>query len=220
MDCCQCDLIEAQFDRETVAKKVDRYREQGLKKETEILVDALRAEGVEGCSVLDVGGGLGALEFELLKAGSGTVTNVEASSAYIEAAKAESSRQGFSERVSHMHGDFVAIAYEVPPADVVTLDKVICCYDDMVSLVSSSVQKANKLYGVIYPRDTWWVKAGIGLENLIRKLKGNSFRVIVHPPRAVDRLIMENGMEKRFYRALIDWQIVVYARSDETELVG
>ena len=109
MDCCQCDLIERHFDRETVAKKVERYRTQGLKKETEILVDALLAEGVEGRSLLDVGGGLGALEFELLKAGSSQVTNVEASSAYIEAAKAESSRQGFSGRVSHIHGDFVAI---------------------------------------------------------------------------------------------------------------
>jgi 2-polyprenyl-3-methyl-5-hydroxy-6-metoxy-1,4-benzoquinol methylase len=218
MDCCQCDLIETQFDRETVAKKVERYRKQGLKKETEILVDALLAEGVEGRSLLDVGGGLGALEFELLKAGSSRATNVEASSAYIEAAQAESLRQGCAERVSHIHGDFVAIANDVPPADVVTLDKVICCYDDMVSLVSSSVQKANKLYGVIYPRDTWWVKAAIAVENLIRKLKGNSFRVIVHPTRAVDQLIRDSGMEKRFYRALIDWQIVVYARAEETEL--
>ena len=220
MDCCQCDLIEAQFDRETVAKKVERYRTRGLKKETEILVDALLADGVEGCSLLDVGGGLGALEFELLKAGASQVTNVEASSAYIEAAKEESSRQGFSERVSHVHGDFVAIARDVPPADVVTLDKVICCYDDMESLVAKSVRKANKLYGVIYPRDTWWVKAGIGIENLIRRLKGNSFRVIVHPTRAVDRLIKENGLEKRFYRALTDWQIVVYVRGEETELLG
>ena len=220
MDCCQCDLIETQFDRETVAKKVERYHTQGLKKETEILVDALLAEGIEGCSVLDVGGGLGALEFELLKAGSSQATNVEASSAYIEAAKAESSRQGYSEKVSHVHGDFVTIAHEVPPADVVTLDKVICCYDDMESLVAKSVQKTNKLYGVIYPRDTWWVKAAIAVENLIRKLKGNDFRVIVHPTRAVDRLITENGMEKRFYRALIDWQIVVYVRPDETELLG
>ena len=119
-----------------------------------------------------------------------------------------------------MHGDFVAIAHEVPPADIVTLDKVICCYDDMESLVAKSVQKANKLYAVIYPRDTWWVKAGIAVENLVRKLKGSNFRVIVHPTRAVDRLIKENGMEKRFYRALIDWQIVVYARADESELLG
>lgn len=212
MDCRQCQSLETQFDQELVASKVHQYHQKGLRKETRILVNALVSAGVEGYSLLDVGGGLGALEFELLKAGVAKVTNVEASTAYIDAAKSESSRLGFSDNISHIHGNFIDIAREVSPADLVTLDKVICLYDDMTSLVSSSVEKAKKLYGLVYPRDTWWVKAAMGVENLLRKRKGSDFRVIAHPTSKVDRLVRDNGMNRLFYRALIDWQIVVYRR--------
>ena len=82
----------------------------------------------------------------------------------------------------------------------------------MVSLVSASVEKTTKLYGLIYPRDTWWVKVSIMVENLIRKIKGSSFRVFVHPTSEVDRIVRENGLKLAFCRNLIDWQIVVYAR--------
>jgi len=213
MDCCQCQLIETQFDRESVASKVRRYHEKGLKKETKILVEALIAHGVEGSSILDVGGGLGALEFELIKAGASNATNVEASSAYVDTATEEASRQGLSAQIQHIHGNFVDVARDVPPADIVTLDKVICCYDDMDSLVSTSVEKAKQLYAVIYPRDRWWVKAAIRIENLLRRLRGSDFRVIVHPTREVDRIIKDNGMKVLFYDRLIDWQIVVYGRN-------
>jgi magnesium-protoporphyrin O-methyltransferase len=191
---------------------VRRYHEKGPKKETKILVEALLSEGVEGSSILDVGGGLGVLEFELIKAGASSATNVEASSAYIDAAREEASRQGLSAQIQHIHGDFVDLARDVPPADIVTLDKVLCCYDDMESLVRGSVEKAKKFYGLIYPRDTWWVKVMIGIENLFRKLKGNDFRVFVHPTEEVDSLIKEAGMKVLFYHELIDWQIVVYGR--------
>lgn len=212
MDCCQCQLIEAQFDCKTVESKVRKYHEKGLKKETRILVEALISEGIEGSSILDVGGGLGALEFELINAGAAHATNVEASSAYVDAASEEASRQGLSAQIQHIHADFVDVARDVPAADIVTLDKVVCCYDDMRALVTSSVEKANRLYGLIYPRDTWWVKIGNGLENLLRRLRGNDFRVIVHPTREVDRLIRDQGLTLRFHRNLIDWQIVVYGR--------
>jgi magnesium-protoporphyrin O-methyltransferase len=155
---------------------------------------------------------LGVLEVELIKAGAFSATNVEASSAYIDAATQEASRQALSDQIQHIHGDFVDLAPDVPPADIVTLDKVVCCYDDMESLVRRSVEKATKLYGLIYPRDTRWVKLTIGIENLLRKLKGSDFRVIVHPTKEVDRLIREAGLRVLFQRELIDWQIVVYGR--------
>jgi magnesium-protoporphyrin O-methyltransferase len=189
---------------------VRRYHEKGPKKETKILVGALLSEGVEGSSILDVGGGLEVLEFELIKAGASSATNVEASSAYIDAAREEASRQGLSAQIQHIHGDFVGLARDVPPADIVTLDKVVCCYDDMESLVRGSVEKAVKLYGLIYPRDPLWVKVTIGIENLFRKLKGSDFRVFVHSTKAVDSLIKEAGMRVLFHHELIEWQIVVY----------
>ena len=210
MTCCQRQVIEDRFDREFVAEKVQQYRQSGLKKETRLLVEALKSEGVKGLSLLDVGGGLGAIEYELLKAGLGQALSVEASQAYIDAAKTEAARYGFADKTTFLHGDLVELAPQVPGADIVTLDKVVCCYRDMESLIRASVGKAKRLYGLVYPRDDWWVKAGIGLENLFENIKGSDFRVYVHRTQEVDRLIREHGLKQRFRRALIDWQIVVY----------
>ncbi len=210
MTCCQRQVIEDRFDRDFVAKKVQQYRQSGLKKETRLLVEALKSEGVEGLTLLDIGGGLGAIEHELIKAGVSQAMSVEASQAFIDAAKTEAARYGFADKMTFMHGDLVELASQVPGADIVTLDKVVCCYQDMESLVRASAEKAKKLYGLVYPRDDWWMKAAIGFENLIENLKGSDWRVYVHRTQDIDRLIREHGLKQRFRRALIDWQIVVY----------
>ena len=212
MNCEQCQAIETQFDHEVAASKVRKYHQSGPQKESKILIDALIELGVEGYALLDVGGGFGVLEYELLKAGLSSATNVESSSAYLEEARSEAIRQAVLDRISLIHGNFVSVKHQISPADIVTLDKVICCYDDMVSLVSASVEKTTKLYGLIYPRDTWWVKVSIMVENLIRKIKGSNFRVIVHPASEIDRIVKDNGLKLAFCRNLIDWQIVIYTR--------
>ncbi len=210
MTCCQRQVIEDRFDQDYVAKKVQQYRQSGLKKETRILVEALKAEGVEGLTLLDIGGGLGIIAHELLKTGVSLAMSVEASQAFIEAAETEAAKHGLADKMTFVNGDLVEVAPQVPETDIVTLDKVVCCYRDMESLVRVSVEKAKRFYGLVYPRDNWWVKAAIGFENLFESLKGSDFRVYVHPTQEVDRLIREHGLRQRFRRALIDWQIVVY----------
>ena len=210
MTCCQRQVIEDRFDRNFVAKRIQQYRQVGLKKETRLLVEALKSEGIDGLTLLDIGGGLGAIEHELIKAGVSRALSIEASQAFIDAAKTEAARQGFADKMTFVHGDLVELAPQIPEADIVTLDKVVCCYQDMESLVRASVAKAKKFYGLVYPRDDWWMKTAIGFENLFENLKGSDWRVYVHPTQEVDRLVREHGLRQRFRRALIDWQIVVY----------
>lgn len=210
MACCQRQVIDDRFDQDFVLKKVQQYHRSGLKKETKILVEALKSEGIDGLTLLDVGGGLGAIAHELIRAGVRHTVSVEASQAFIDAAQTEAARQGFADKMTFLHGDLVELAPQVSKADVVTLDKVVCCYRDMESLVRVSVEKAQKFYGLVYPRDDWWVKAGIGFENWFERLKNSDFRVYVHPTQEVDRLIREQGLRQRYRRALIAWQIVVY----------
>src|SRR5687768_139711 len=45
--------------------------------------------------------------------------------------------------------DLVSVAEAEAPADVVTLDRVICCYHDMVDLVTPSAETAPRLYGAV-----------------------------------------------------------------------
>ncbi len=212
MSCCQCQGIETLFDRRFVAKDLARYRTKGPDKTTRMLLDSLKAERVEGMTLLDIGGGVGAISNELFKAGISSATNVEASSAYLEAAKDEAARRGHAERVSYRHGDLLDLAADIPPADIVTLDRVICCYPDMQGLVGLSAARARKLYGVVYPRDTWWVKLGLAVENLVYRLRKSSFRVFSHPTEAVEALVTSNGLKRRSSHKTFVWQVVVYSR--------
>jgi hypothetical protein len=168
--------------------------------------------GVDGMTLLDIGGGIGAIQHKLLEAGAKAATNVEASTAYIEAAKEEAERQGQADRVTYHCGDFVDLAPGIAPADIVTLDRVICCYHDMQDLVGQSSARAQRFYGLVYPRDTWWMRVGITLLNLVLWVRRSPFRTFLHTTQAVEAVVRGNGLEQRFYEKTLVWQVVVYAR--------
>ncbi len=212
MDCCQCKGIEDLFNEKSVAKELSNYRQKGPDKTTRWLIQALKTEGVEDASLLDIGGGVGAIQHELLAAGAASATDVDASPAYISAAAQEAQRRGLADRVTFQHGNFVDIADELQPADIVTLDRVICCYHDMEKLVDRSAARARKLYGVVYPRDRWWAKLGVSALNFIFRLQKSPFRTFVHPTEAVEALISRYGFKRKFYRSTLVWQVVVYSR--------
>ncbi|MBI4279327.1 MAG: methyltransferase domain-containing protein [Armatimonadetes bacterium] len=211
--CSQCQGIEMEFNRKTAASQLRRYRKRGAGGTTRVLIDALEAMGVDGLTLLDIGGGIGIIQHELLMVGVMRATGVDASTAYLEAAREEAARQGHGDRVAFHHGDFAALAAQIAPADVVTLDRVICCYHDMGALVGLSAARARKLYGVVYPRDTWWNRMGIALVNFIMRVRRRPFRTFVYPTDAVEAVIVRNGLARQFHRQTLVWQVVVYGRS-------
>jgi magnesium-protoporphyrin O-methyltransferase len=214
MDCCQCKGIENLFNEKEARSMLKAYRQDGPGKTTQLLIDALKglSQGIEGMTLLDIGGGVGAIQNELLKAGVESAIDVDASTAYVKTAREEAERQGHAGKVSYYHANFVDIAPEIPPADIVTLDRVICCYHDMPKLVGLSVAKAGKLYGLVYPRDVWWVRAGIFAANLYFRIVRNPFRTFVHDAQAVDNLVRDNAFQRRYYKTSGPWQVVVYGR--------
>ena len=116
------------------------------------------------------------------------------------------------DQIDLIHGNIATMDQEIPPAEVVTLDKVICCYDDMPGLVQASLVKSRKLHGLIYPRDNWLVRAVFGFDNLISRLQGSDFRTFVYPTKEVDGLIRGNGFQMLSRRNSAGWQVVVYGR--------
>ncbi len=212
MECCQCQGIEIEFNQREAARKLADYRKRGPASTTRRLVEALQTVGVKDRTLLDVGGGIGVIQYELLKAGARSAVSVDASSAYVEAARREARRQGLLDRIDFHQGDFVELAGDIPPADIVTLDRVICCYPDMPALVGLSADRARHLYALVYPLDAAWVRLGLRLENLLQRLKGSPFRVFVHPTATVEAILLERGFQRRFWRGAGVWQIAVYAR--------
>jgi len=148
MSCCQCCGIKEQFNRAEATRKLREYRRGGAARTTQLLLDALMREPVAGQTMLDIGSGVGAILHALLKAEAVAATDVDASPAYLAAARAEAARQGHAERITYHHGNFVDIADTLSPADIVTLDRVICCYHDMPTLAERSSAKVVRLFGL------------------------------------------------------------------------
>ncbi|HLE05702.1 MAG TPA: class I SAM-dependent methyltransferase [Anaerolineales bacterium] len=188
------------------------YRKGKPAKTTPLLVNALIREGVEALSLLDIGGGIGVVQFELLRAGAIAATSVDASTAYIQVAREEAARAAMEHRITYVNGDFVSLAVAIPETDIVTLDRVICCYDDVKALVSLSASKARKLYGVVYPRSTWWVRLPLLLVNLGHRVRRSPFRAFVHPSELVDELIRNAGLTPVYHQNTFPWQVFVYQR--------
>ena len=212
MSCCSCRGVEEQFDRKTAQRDLRRFRRRGAIRSTRHLIDALRTAGCSGASILDIGGGIGAIHHALLDAGAYTAFQVDASPEYIESAREETVRRGHANRVLFLHGDFVQWAANVPDADIVTLDRVICCYPDMDSLVRNAAAKARRLFGAVYPRDAWWVRLGVRSVNAILRMRRSEFRVYAHSPAAIDAVLRGQGLERVSAQRTLVWDIAVFAR--------
>lgn len=211
-DCCRPDY-DAVFDDRSARRELAEYRRRGAVGTTLDLLDAIRAEGVTGATVLDIGGGVGVIGAELLTSGAASVVDVDASRPFLAVARSELERRGFGGRVTFHHADFVQIADEIEPVDIVTLDRVVCCYGDWAALVDRSAARARRLYGLVYPRDRWWMRVVVAGGNLGMRLFRRRFRFYVHPERAIDARIRAAGFEPIHQQRGLAWQSVLYRRT-------
>ena len=200
------------FDKKAANRQLKRYLKKGPSKTTTMLLDAIHKIDVQGLDFLDIGGGIGAIQYDLIKAGASGGTSIEASSAYIDVVKDEILQNSLAETVSFKYGDFTTMASDVNSADIVTLDKVICCYDDMSDLVGLSSKLARKIYAVIYPREVWWTKLAVLMMNFYTRIKGCSFRTFIHPTQKVEEIIFGNGLKRNYYATTLIWQVAIFTK--------
>ena len=212
MTCCNTPAWACQFERKLALRDLRDYRKGRLAATTEALIDALVRAGVEQSTVLDIGGGVGAIQFALLDAGAREATSVDVSAPYLDAAREEAARQGRTGRITFQLGDFVELAPRIPAADIVTLDRVVCCYARMEMLVRLSAERSRRLYGLVYPRDRWLERAVVQVQNVFRALWGNPFRSFVHSVAAMDALIRSLGFTLRHKVRTFAWEVAVYQK--------
>ena len=211
---CDCGSLPNTFSDREAANDLKRYLQKGPDATTRALIDAVVGEGVAGSSVLDIGGGIGAIQLELLAAGASRAEAVDASEAYIVTARDEAARRGYGDRTSARVGDFVTLAPVVDEADVVTLDRVVCCYPDVDALLSAAARKSTRLVGLVYPRDTWWNHVAARAIAAWGWLTRDSTRWYLYPPERVDAVMRGAGFAGRrpITRSFI-WQVVLYRRT-------
>jgi SAM-dependent methyltransferase len=209
-NCCgAADFFGERFARRYLRK----YRRGGAYGTTKRLLAALRDAPGPKDSLLDVGGGIGMIAHEMLAAGTARAAIVDASPAFLAAAREESERRGTGDRLELRLGDAAELVDDVPAADVVTLDKVVCCYVDMESLLAATAPRARRLMGLAYPRDDWWVRAMVGVGNRMLALKGSAFRNYVHRNAAIEAALGRAGLTPRVRRRGAFWIVAVFERA-------
>jgi len=215
MNCTQaCCGFDKEFDQKLAQKELRNYQKTGKpKKNTKALLDVILKENIKQCSLIDIGGGVGVIPIELIIKGISKATVIEISTAYLNAARQNADKQGVINHIEFHLGDFAHLKDRVSEADIVTLDKSICCYENYHDLVRFSTAKAKHFYGIIIPRDEWWVKFFHGVELFFRKIVGNKFRSYIHPVIEIEQTIKEAGLKRIHLKYQREWIIAVYQRS-------
>lgn len=183
--CCTPKGYRRIFGDRTARRDARRYRRRGLDGPARRVVDFLRRRGIENASVLEIGGGVGAVQLELLAGGAARALNLELSPAY-EKVAAELAREGGLEgRLERRLGDVVEQPDLAGPADAVVMNKVVCCYPDHDALVGAAAERARRWLVLTFPRDRRVVRLGFGFLNVVALLMRWEFRSWIHPPAEI-----------------------------------
>ena len=212
MPCNCCEITDNAFSEAEARAGLRDYRRHGPAEHTRLILEAIRTLKLKNAELLDIGGGIGAIHHELLKDVARQATHVDASSAYLRMAKEETARRGHGARVDFIHADFTEVAPELQKADIVTLDRVVCCYPDFRGLLKAAADHSQRALAFTYPRETWYLRIGFKIMNLFQGLRRDPFRVFLHPVTEMDSLLKREGLERVSLRRLFVWEMALYQR--------
>jgi magnesium-protoporphyrin O-methyltransferase len=191
----------------------ERYRKRGLDATAARMVEFLERRDIEGATVLEIGGGLGEIEIELLQRGAARATNLELSPAYDEEAAKLLRERGLEDRVVRRLADIAAGGDAVEPADVVVLHRVVCCYPDYERLLGAVADHARRLVVFSHPPRNVLSRAFVRAQNVAFRVRRSEFRTFAHPPAAMVAALEERGLTRVFEGGGRVWRIAGLERA-------
>lgn len=211
-NCCDSTPYGRMFDDKEARRRLKGYRRRGLDDMATRLAGYMTERGITGRTVLEVGGGVGDFQVELLKAGASASTNVELSDGYEEAAADLMEAEGLIGRAERVIGDFVERESQVETADIVLLNRVVCCYPWMERLIKAAAGKTEWMLALSVPRDRRLSRALVAIGNGLNKLRGCGFQGFVHPIAGIEAAVLESSLTPVFSATDLMWQGIVYER--------
>mgnify|MGYP006287203011 CR=1 FL=1 len=209
--CCGADKL---FDIKEAQRKRRQYAARGPRGVTRRLINKLKPLMAPDCSLLDIGGGIGAIGLELGKAGLGSYTAVDASSGYQQMARDLFSERSPSLKTQFILGDYVEEQTARASYDMVALDKVICCYPQMEDLLRKAAGSTNAVLALSYPPSGWFSRLLQKAANLFLWLRQNPFRTYIHPEKKVHQILKDEGLEPRFKGWAFPWRLEIWQRQN------
>jgi len=213
MPCNCCEITDNAFSETEAKAELKGYRKKGPAKQTRLILEGIRSLGLKNSALLDIGGGIGVIHHELLEDVAREATHVDSSSAYLKEAKQEAARRCHDERVRFIHADFTDVANDLAKADIVTLDRVVCCYPDYRGLLKAAAEHSKSALALTYPREVWYLQIGFKIMNFLQKLRKDPFRIFLHPISEMDSLLKDEGFERVSLRRLFVWEMALYQKS-------
>ncbi|TFG65832.1 MAG: class I SAM-dependent methyltransferase [Gemmatimonadales bacterium] len=212
MTCGHCQLADREFGVKSARRDMARYRKRGPDATTRGLIGTIRGQSIASATLLDVGSGIGVLTQELLNGLVTSATLVDESTAYQAVARELAAEHGTSDRCTFVQGDFVDVQPSLPGADLVSLDRVICCYPEVARLLGAVADTGAMWCGLSYPRDRWFIKAMVAVMDASLWLQRMDFRVFVHPERRTWALLEKEGFRVHVERGTFVWKVVLLKR--------
>ena len=207
-DCCEPDGYDGVFSDRFASRAARRYRRRGLSRSARAIVSFLTERGIEDATVLEIGGGVGEIQVELLRHGVSHATNLEISTNYEEEAAELLHGTGLQGRVDRRLLDIAQQPDDVDPADVVVLHRVVCCYPDYEKLLGAAAGKAGRLLVFSHPPRNRVTRGLLWWENFWRRRKGDPFRSFAHPPAAMLGVLTQTGLRPTYRWRGIGWHVV------------
>ena len=208
---CAC-CYDDEFDDGIAERDLRAYRRRGPGATTRALADALAAGGASGRTVLDIGGGIGGLHRLLIAAGAASAVDVDASKPYLRVAEREAARLGLADQVRFVHGDAVAASGALEPADLVALDRVVCCYGDVHALVGAAARLTRVRLGIVVPPDGRLARLAVGAINVWQVVLRSRLRMHAHPHAAITAAAAGAGLRSTGVRSVGTWRLLVFER--------
>jgi 16S rRNA G966 N2-methylase RsmD len=211
-NCCESRGCDGFFNQRFARRVAKRYRKRGLDKTARRMVAFLEQRGIEGATVLEVGGGVGEIHIELLKRGADRATNLELSPAYDGEAGQLLREARLEDRVERRLHDIAADPDSIEPVDVVVLHRVVCCYPDYERLLGAAAAHARRALVFSYPPRNAVSRAVVAAQNFGFRLRGSEFRTFAHPPAAMLAILRGRGLEPEFVHKGAAWQVTGLVR--------
>jgi hypothetical protein len=210
--CCRAGVCREIFNDKFARRTLRRYRKRGLDPIERGMVESVAVAERNGGRVLEIGGGIGAIQAELIVAGADRGEVVELLSAYEPYAKAVARDNHIEDRTTFRVADLLEEPNAVAPADVVVLNRVVCCTSDGVRLTALASRLANSVVLLSYPRDRFVVRAVMKLMNAAMRVLGRSFRVFLHPTNALFAAARDEGFQTAETGRTFVWEYTTLRR--------
>lgn len=212
-NCCDPRGCDGVFGNRFARHVEARYRKRGLGRTQARIVDFLVAHHIEGATVLEIGGGVGELQIELLRRGAARATNLELVDAYDGPARQLADEAGVADRIERRILDIATAPQQVERADVVVLHRVVCCYPDVERLLGAAADHAGRLLVFSHPPRNLASRTVLGAQNIAFRLTGRTFRTFAHPPARMLAVLAEHGLTPVYAHRGQVWQIAGLQRS-------